>query len=193
MEESDISRRKYLKITAGAGVTITTAGCLNQFPDDEDDREFDENVVPQRIHDYMTDAINYDNILSNRTKGNIVSIAVGRGNDEGLGYLPAAIRVTTGTKIIWEWSGEQQREHDVTFVDVPENASTTSDLSSGEPTDEEGKRHELSLDEEGIYLYESSPHSEDGMKGAVFVVTTESDTDMNETDTNTNETENSQT
>lgn len=182
MNDFDISRRKYLQMT-GVGAAFGLAGCVGSEDENGDDSL--ENVVPQRVHDYMSDAINYENVLTDRTEGSIVTVAVGQG-DDGRGFQPAAIRVTKGTKIIWEWTGNGLRMHNVTFVETPDEGPEPSELSSGETVNEEETRHELTLEKTGIYLYESSPHSSNGMKGAVFVVEEESGSESeDENSTNT--------
>lgn len=90
-----------------------------------------------------------------------VTVTVGaNGNDAHWAFEPAAVAVTPGTTVVWEWTGKAGA-HDV--------VSEKGTFESGDPTDEAGTTFEHTFDSPGIYKYVCTPHEAMGMKGAVFV------------------------
>jgi halocyanin-like protein len=89
-----------------------------------------------------------------------VTVAVGAsGNGGNFAFDPAAVRVSTGTTVVWEWTG-QGAQHNV----AAEGGGFESDLSS-----EEGYTFEHTFSETGTYKYVCTPHRTLGMKGVVVV------------------------
>jgi halocyanin-like protein len=89
-----------------------------------------------------------------------VTVAVGaEGNGGNFAFDPAAIRVSSGTTVVWNWTG-QGAQHNV----VAEDGSFESEL-----TEEEGFTFEHTFSESGTYEYACTPHRSLGMKGAVVV------------------------
>jgi halocyanin-like protein len=107
---------------------------------------------------WLDDAPNYDGSTVDRTDADTVTVAVGAGN--GLLFDPPAIRVTTGTTVVWEWTGKGG-QHNVQERD----GAFESELASAE-----GATYERTFDEPGVVLYFCLPHQAVGMKGAVAVV-----------------------
>jgi halocyanin-like protein len=92
-----------------------------------------------------------------------VTVQVGAG-DIGYAFSPAAIRIDSSTTVVWEWTGQGGR-HNVDSVEDSE-----SDFNSGDPVAEEGTTFEQSFDNTGIQLYQCTPHTANGMLGAIEVV-----------------------
>jgi serine/threonine-protein kinase len=92
-----------------------------------------------------------------------VTIKVGAG-DIGYAFSPPAVRIDSSTTVVWEWTG-QGGAHNVASVEGSE-----SDFDNGETVAEEGYTFEQSFDNTGIQLYECTPHSANGMLGAIEVV-----------------------
>ncbi|AZH24559.1 halocyanin domain-containing protein [Haloplanus aerogenes] len=108
---------------------------------------------------WMENVGNYDGV-ADETGSSEVTVAVGAsGNGGNFTFDPAAIRVSTGTTIVWEWTG-QGAQHNV----AAEGGGFESDLSS-----EEGYTFEHTFSEAGTYKYVCTPHRTLGMKGAVVV------------------------
>ncbi len=167
-----LSRRRYV---AGTGAALTLgalAGCADEeepeVPDDGDDGAADDGDdgaadVPDAIDEYLADAQLYDGTIEDHTGEDEVVVAVG-GGDIGFAFDPPAIRIDSGTTVRWEWTGEGGG-HNVRSVE-----ESSSDFDSGDPVDDADEVFEQSFDDDGIQLYECTPHVANGMLGAIEVV-----------------------
>jgi halocyanin-like protein len=108
--------------------------------------------------EWLADVPNYDGSVADRTGDDSVTVAVGAGN--GLFFDPPAVRVTTGTTVVWEWTG-QGGQHNV----AEETRAFESELATTE-----GTTFERTFDEPGVVRYLCVPHQAVGMKGVVEVV-----------------------
>jgi len=112
------------------------------------------------VDDYLSYANGYDGSIEDMTDSDNPTVQVGSG-EQGYGFSPAAIRVSTGTTVTWEWTG-QGGGHNV----VAEDGTFTS----GEDyVSEEGHTYEYTFEESGNYTYYCTPHQGLGMLGAVVV------------------------
>ncbi len=157
-----LRRRTVLGATA-SGIAVSIAGCLGG----------DEDIESDTYGDWFQGAQNFEGTVD-ETDSDEVTVLVGAAG--GLAYDPAAVRVTTGTTVVWEWTGEGGG-HDVVEEDRVFNSEQTS---------QEGETFSYTFDEEGVYRYLCSPHQTEGMLGAVEVVEEESETDDEETDDSSN-------
>ncbi|MES3160477.1 MAG: halocyanin domain-containing protein [Halorubrum sp.] len=162
----NLSRRRYV---AGTGAVLTVgalAGCADDEPEeteDPDDTNGADTDVPPAIDDYLDGAQLYDGTIEDHTGEDEVVVDVG-GGDIGFAYDPPAIRIDSGTTVRWEWTGEGGA-HNVRSV-----AESDSDFDSGEAVDDAGETFEQSFDDDGIQLYECTPHVANGMLGGIEVV-----------------------
>jgi halocyanin-like protein len=108
--------------------------------------------------EWLSNVPNYDGSVADRTGDGSVTVAVGAGN--GLFFDPPAVSVTTGTKVVWEWTG-QGGQHNV----VEESRAFESELATTA-----GTTYERTFDEPGVVRYLCVPHQAVGMKGVVDVV-----------------------
>jgi len=109
---------------------------------------------------YLDDADNFDGTVVDETGADEVQVAVGSEANGGyFGFDPAAVRVSSGTTVVWEWTGEGG-SHNV----VDEGGSFSSDL-----TDESGHTFSQTFDSAGTVKYYCEPHKSLGMKGVVVV------------------------
>jgi len=107
----------------------------------------------------MEDVGNYDGV-TDETGSSEVTVSVGaEGNGGNFAFAPSAVRVSTGTTVVWEWTG-QGAQHNV----AAEDADFESELSQ-----EEGFTFEHTFEESGTYRYVCTPHRSLGMKGVVVV------------------------
>ena len=186
---TDLPRRELL-VTAGLGATALLAGCVDEGPEEEpepDDDELEpdddeaETPTPEEEEeaeeadendgngefideepdygDWFDDVDNYEGTFDMRGEDE-VTVQVGAG-EEGFDFEPAAIAVSPGTNVVWEWTGEGGA-HNVVHEDGDE---FESDLA-----DEEGHTFEHTFEAEGEFLYVCEPHENVGMKGAVVVM-----------------------
>jgi halocyanin-like protein len=113
------------------------------------------------IDEYLSGTSNYDGTLADRTGQDEVVVEVGaEGNGGGFAFGPAAIRVDSGTTVVWEWIGEGGL-HNV----VAEDGS----FDSGAPVSGADATFEHTFTGSGTWLYFCNPHKALGMKGAVVV------------------------
>ncbi|PSP82859.1 halocyanin domain-containing protein [Halobacteriales archaeon QS_1_68_17] len=112
------------------------------------------------VADYLSDVGNFDGSVSDMTGKDEVIVEVGsRGNGGYFAFYPVAVRVSPGTTVVWEWTGEGGA-HNV----VAEEGTYESEL-----TDEGGFTFSQTFPSSGDSLYYCEPHRSLGMKGAVVV------------------------
>jgi halocyanin-like protein len=108
---------------------------------------------------WMENVGNYDGVVD-ETGSDEVTVAVGaEGNGGAYAFDPPAVRVSSGTTVVWEWTG-QGAQHNV----AAEGGGFESDLSA-----EEGFTFEYTFSESGTSTYVCTPHRTLGMKGVVVV------------------------
>jgi halocyanin-like protein len=109
---------------------------------------------------WLSDVGNYDGTTVDRTGQDEVTIRVGvEANGGAFGFGPPAVRVSPGTTVVWQWTGEGS-QHNV----VDEGGTFESEL-----TDEAGHTFSHTFESEGTFKYYCAPHESLGMKGVVAV------------------------
>lgn len=151
--------RRALLTAGGVAAVSALAGCL--FGDDEGDYYDGEAFVDDEpAYDGHLEGIDHPGTVDWTGASNDEAIIyVGTGL-EGMGYAPRSVRVTVGSTVTWEWTGDGGR-HDV--------VDTDGAFDSGE-LHEEGATFAFTFDEPGTYTYYCTPHRHRGMKGALEVV-----------------------
>ncbi len=168
-----IGRRGYLAAGVTA-ITTLTAGCTGGGGDgdggggDGDDDAPDRETVSvdsetaSAIDDYLSNTGNYDGDVFDFTGESNPTVDVGAsGNGGNYAFGPAALAVSTGTTVTWEWTGQGQ-QHNV--VEEQGGYGYESERAIAE-----GTTFEFTFDEPGLSLYVCTPHSGFGMNGAVVV------------------------
>lgn len=169
--DSRLTRRRYLQAAGAAAVASGLAGCSGDGGDGGDEPLSGEDYPA--VEEWLTEtevgaaAPNYDGTIVNRRGQDTVDVGVGTG-DTGIEFGPAAVAVSPGTTIRWEWTGNGG-EHNVEAEPEDQIGESDYEFSSGDPVDAEGETFERTLDEAGIALYHCEPHLAVGMKGAVVV------------------------
>jgi halocyanin-like protein len=134
------------------GDTETEAG-------NETDGDGGDGGVDEEVDEYLSDVENYDGV-TDETGSDEVTVQVGaEGNGGNFAFEPAAVQVSPGTDVVWEWTGEGGG-HNV----VHEDGEFGSELQ-----EEEGATFTYTFEEAGNFLYYCEPHRGVGMKGAVIV------------------------
>jgi len=111
------------------------------------------------LEEWFSNVDNYDSV-ADETGSDQVTVSVGaQGNGGAFAYDPPAIRISTGTTVVWEWTG-QGAQHNV----AAEGGAFESELNA-----EEGFTFEHTFSSSGTYRYACTPHRTLGMKGAVIV------------------------
>lgn len=152
------TRRQFLA-TAAVAAGGVLAGCFGGDGGDGDDGV---TYVPNEpnYRGWFEGVSNYKGTVEARGQST-VTIDVGvQGNNGFYKYGPAAIAVSPGTEIVWEWTGKGGT-HNV----VAEGGS----FDSGELINEAGHTFTHTLESPAVYRYVCEPHRSLGMKGAVFV------------------------
>ncbi|QCC47788.1 halocyanin domain-containing protein [Halobellus limi] len=108
---------------------------------------------------YLSGTSNYDGVVD-QTGSDEVTVTVGaEANGGNFGFGPAAVRVSAGTTVVWEWNGKGSL-HNV----VAEDGSFES-----EQVQEAGHTFSQTFEEPGTVKYYCTPHETIGMKGVVVV------------------------
>lgn len=144
-------------ITAVAGCTGDTDAEATENGDSnggDDGGEFLENEP--EYDGWFDDVDNYEGTVDARTQA---TVEVLTGSEGGLAYTPPAVAISTGTTVVWEWTGEGG-DHNVSAEDGSFESETTGD---------DGFQFEHTFEEPGIYEYVCTPHEALGMKGAIYV------------------------
>ncbi len=113
------------------------------------------------VDEYLSDVGNYDGSVADMTGQGEVVVDVGaQGNGGGFAFGPPAVRIETGTTVVWEWTG-MGGLHNVVAED--------GTFESGGPVTDPETTFEYTFSESGTWLYFCNPHKALGMKGAVVV------------------------
>lgn len=154
-EHSGVDRRTVLQ---GLG-SIATAGAIAGCSTSDAGGGTDGGSANNKVDNYLSDTSNYDSIVD-ETGNDEVTVKVGvQANSGYFGFGPPAIRIDSGTTVVWEWTG-QGSSHNV----VHKDGEFESELKM-----DEGATFEHTFDSSGTYLYYCNPHKTMGMKGAVVV------------------------
>ena len=154
---TDLNRRRFLRGTGAAIAVGVLAGCTGNGNGNGGDGP------PEDIENHLSDANNYEGSLEDMTGESEVTIDVGVGSN-GYAFDPAAVRISSGTTVTWEWTGKGGA-HNVASVEGSE-----TEFSSGKSVEGEDNEYEQSFDSAGNQLYVCEPHTAQGMKGAIEVV-----------------------
>jgi len=175
MTQSDLTRRGF--VGAMTAVTVGLAGCTGgggsggtdgdssgsnstptSTPTSGSESNGGDGSTPS-FDGYLSETSNYDGV-DDRTGQSEVTVDVGvEANGGYYDFGPAAIRISTGTTVVWKWTG-QGSFHNV----VAQDGSFES-----EQTDEAGFTFSQTFEEPGTVKYYCAPHETLGMKGVVVV------------------------
>lgn len=110
---------------------------------------------------WAVESSNFDGTVADETDADTATVTVGaEGNGGRFAFDPPVVKVSPGTTVEWEWTGEGG-SHSVVFQDV--------DIDSGSPEPSSGVNFEHTFEESGSYLYACAPHEALDMRGAVVV------------------------
>ncbi|ELZ89368.1 halocyanin domain-containing protein [Haloferax sulfurifontis] len=180
--DTTFTRRRFTALTATAALSTALAGCSGSGDDAANAAEADgggattaestaesggttggddgsgDGSAPQ-FDGWFDNVDNYDGV-SDETGSSTVTVTVGaQANGGAFGFGPAAVRVSPGTTVVWEWNGEGG-SHNV----AADDGSFESELAGSS-----GHTFEHTFEEAGTYTYACTPHETLGMKGAVVV------------------------
>lgn len=163
-----LNRRTFVQATAATALTGTLlAGCTGTEDGNGSDDESPAEESPtdssgdgeSDFGNWFDDVENYSEVVD-ETGTDRVTVTVGAdGNGGAYAFEPAAVRISAGTTVVWEWTGNGST-HNV----VEESGAFESELVG-----DEGHTFEYTFDEMGTYKYACEPHVAMGMKGGVVV------------------------
>ena len=181
MTRRTLDRRTFVQTTAAVGASVALAGCGGGGGDGGDGSSggsdgsdgsdggsgsdgsdgggggSSETLSEEPNYDgFLSDVSNYDATVDMRDAD---EVTVDVGANDGLTFGPAAVAVSTGTTVVWEWTG-QGGQHNVAASDGAFESETVG---------EEGHTFEHTFEEAGTYTYVCTPHEAVGMKGAIYV------------------------
>ncbi|WP_255196093.1 halocyanin domain-containing protein [Halorarius litoreus] len=111
----------------------------------------------------------YDGTIEDLTGQETVTVMVGTpGNGGAFAFSPSAARVSVGTEIQFEWTGEGG-VHNVEALPAEQLGLSDYEFSSGEPMQGEGVQYTRTMDVPGVLLWHCEPHLSLGMKGGIVV------------------------
>lgn len=148
----DETPRRRTVLTVVAGGLAATAGCLGGSTSGG------SSTGEDAPYDGWLDNANGFEETADRTGADQTTVSVGA--DSGYAFDPAAISVTTGTEVRWEWT-DLGGGHNV----VDEDGAFESEILTGE-----GETFSHTFEEPGVYKYACTPHRSQGMLGVVEVV-----------------------
>jgi halocyanin-like protein len=139
------------------GFSMLLAGCSDGSAADAD-----KPRVPNEpdYKGWFDGVSNYDRTIDLRGQSQVRITVGAEGNMGALAFGPAAVAVSPGTTVTWEWTGKGGG-HNV----VAQNGS----FDSGPLVSEKGYTFEHTFDEPGVFPYVCAPHKSIGMRGAIFV------------------------
>ncbi|MEF8814564.1 MAG: halocyanin domain-containing protein [Halovenus sp.] len=186
MNPTDVERRTVLRsvgVLSTAGIA-GLAGCSGD--DDGGDGNGDGgddgdggNTIPgseyPAVDEWMTETDigdadgTYDGEIMDLRDESDVTIDVGaEGNGDGYAYGPSAVAISSGTEVLWDWTGEGGL-HNVEAEPDDQIGESDYEFSSGEAVEGEDNEYSFTFDESGIALYHCEPHLSLGMKGSIVV------------------------
>ena len=163
-EDDPIDRRTVLRrVGAVTFTSVALAGCSSPSGDGGDGGDDGDGDTPTDgdtpdFDGWMDGANNYDGTVEDMTGSDTVTVEVGAG-DAGLAFGPAAIRISTGTEVEFEWTGDGGG-HNV-------HAMEGADFQSENHMDS-GVHFTHTFEEAGTVKYRCDPHRT-VMKGVVVV------------------------
>lgn len=180
MRTNRLSRRRFTALAATTAVSVSLAGCTGsggnspaEESGDTPDTSTQNTETPESssgdetggtsgsvsFDGWLDEVGNYDRVVD-ETGTSAVSVDVGsEANGGGFGFGPAAVRVSKGTTVTWEWTGNGG-SHNV--VDTDGNFESELATSAGHT-------FEHTFGETGTFKYSCVPHETIGMKGVVVV------------------------
>jgi len=113
------------------------------------------------VDEWLIESSNFDGTIADRTDTDTATVTAGAdGNGGQFAFDPPALKVSTGTTVRWDWTGDGGPHNIVSKGDGPLDSELVAD---------EGSAYEHTFEETGTYLYSCKPHEGLGMRGAIVV------------------------
>ncbi|NHN60264.1 MULTISPECIES: halocyanin domain-containing protein [Halorussus] len=169
MDRDTLDRRTVLKTMAAGAAAATIAGCSSGGGSGDDGSGGSDTTADGGDSGGSSDSVsfdgwfdgvsNFDGVVDETGKSEVTVKVGSKGNNGNYAFGPAAVKVSTGTKVVWEWTGKGSL-HNV----VADNGDFESEQKM-----KEGFTFSHTFDSAGTYKYYCTPHKTMGMKGAIVV------------------------
>lgn len=182
----ELNRRELLG-TAGAGAAAAFAGC-GLFVDGRgvpgtEGNNYDgggnsgggsqiPEGVPEAVHTWLMEGsaklYSDEPSVTDATGQETATVSVGAGA-QGIAFDPAALLVTPGTEVTFEWTGAGGAHNVVTDISS-DSVPVDIELNSGSAQSGGDVTYPFTFEEAGVAPYVCIPHRSIGMMGAVIAV-----------------------
>ncbi len=169
-----VTRRTMLR-TTGIAAAVGLAGCSGDGGGDGDGGDAVTGDDYPTIDDWLTETDvgsaegSYDGEFNDSRGQEAVTVEVGAsGNNGNFAFAPAAVVVSTGTTVEFEWTGEGN-PHNVVAAPGDQIGESDYTFSSGDSQGGSGVQFTQTLEEAGVVNYHCGPHLNLGMKGGIAV------------------------
>lgn len=161
-----MDRRDYVRAAGllGIGGLMALSGCSASGARTSGSRSGEAGAALEPEPDYgdwFEGVSNYDVTVDRRGEDSVTVRVGAPGNMGAFGFGPAAMAVSPGTTVVWEWTG-RGGGHNVVADD--------GSFSSGALVDAASHTYVHRLDDPGVHRYVCEPHRAMGMHGAVVVL-----------------------
>lgn len=114
------------------------------------------------VDNWLAATGNFDGTVTDQTGSAEATVVVGaEGNGGTFAFDPPALKVSSGTTVVWAWADNAGPHKIISKDDGP--------LDSGSVATDSDTTYEYTFEDTGTYLYTCAPHQGIGMKGAVVV------------------------
>ena len=150
----NVTRRGLLRGTAAAAATGLAAGAAAPVSA--------QGSSGPDYGDWFSNTDNFDGTHDETGKDSVTVTVGAKANGGTFGFGPAAVRVSPGTKVTFDWASDT---HTVTVQSQPDGA----DWQGHDDIEDTGFSYSHTFETPGIYEYYCIPHEAMGMKGAIVV------------------------
>ncbi|MFC6973724.1 halocyanin domain-containing protein [Halomicroarcula sp. GCM10025709] len=115
----------------------------------------------EAVDEWLAASGSFDGTVTDHDGSGPATVTVGaEGNGGHFAFSPTVLRISPGTTVRWNWTGEGGA-HNVVFED--------HDIRSGQVDHEPSTTFEHTFESDGIYRYACAPHRALGQRGAIIV------------------------
>lgn len=150
-------RRRVLKAAGAIAAVGVLAGCTDSG---DNGSGGNGDSQPGSVDEWLSNTDNYDSIEDLHGEDSVTVEVGAQGNSDANAFAPAAIRISPGTTVTWEW------------VDGYHNVVATDGEFDSGSAEQDGSFEHI-FDEAGTFYYYCDPHRSIDMKGAVVVESTD--------------------
>ncbi len=145
-------------IVGDAAVTLPGGGTPTPTATETATEGRAERDTARSFGGWLADTSNYDGVVDRRGESEVTVQVGAKGNGGPLAFEPAAVHVSPGTTVKWEWVGP--RRYDVADPDLGYESRQVAG---------EGFGYAVEFGGDGLSKYECTKYGDQGMRGVVLV------------------------